>query len=66
MSLSDGQVSLLFNNWLASPNEDDLKRYYWEKRGKEEKPLPDDADLSGIGYSPEEIEAIKAELASGK
>lgn len=59
LRLSEPQISVLVNYWLNSPGEEDMKRAYWE--GKREDGPPVD-ELAALGYSPEQIEAIKAEL----
>ena len=66
LRLTDEQIAVIINAWLAAPGDDELKRVYWTERDKKTKPMPDDSDLSGIGWSPEEIEAIKAELKHGR
>lgn len=63
LRLSDTQVSLLLANWLESCDESALKRIHWEAKKKMSgKAAPADADLAALGYSAEEIDAIKAEL----
>lgn len=63
LGLTDAQVSIIINNWLYSLGDEDLKRFYWEKKLGEEKDLPGADDLSELGYSPEQIERIRRELS---
>lgn len=59
LSLTRHQISVLLNNWLYSLPEDDMKRSFW----KEQQDVgPSEKDLAALGYSPEQVKAIKADL----
>lgn len=59
LRLSDDQVAVLLNYWLHASDEEAVKRLYW----KDKQPQgPGDEELAALGYSAEQIKAIKADL----
>lgn len=61
--MSQHQISVLMEFWLHAASDEDIKRSYWQ--GKREDGPADD-DLRELGYSPEQIKAIKADLNGRK
>lgn len=60
--LSDLQASLLFTNWLLSPEEQDVKIAYWTEKSSLNKSLPRREDLKAIGYSDAQVDEILKEI----
>lgn len=65
--LTTDQVEVLFLNFLMSPTAEEYKNAYRE--GKREEQAEEDfpkEELEGMGYTEEEIEQMKQDLARGK
>lgn len=65
--LAADQIEVLFLNFLMSPTIEEYKNAYRE--GKQEEQAEEDfpkEELEGMGYTEEEIEQIKQDLARSK
>jgi hypothetical protein len=66
VKLSESQVSLLYGSWLHSLPDDYVKREYWASK-KEKAPIKEKEEeaLRDLGYSDDDIAAIKKEIGNG-
>ena len=66
LNLDDNQINVLYGSWLHSLPDEYVKREYWSNKKETTKITEvEEVSLHELGYTEDEIAAIKKELGNG-